>query len=232
VKAAKAKVGQRKYKKRFAVSVRARKALTPVRRALATLALDPAFVPETSLHAIVKQVKLPYPVYTYLRHSGAEVARKVMREYGKLAPVERKAVTVDHLIAAAGVDFHAVFGALSEQVSKLHSGVAEMLAAVASPDMVRAAKRFGNLLPDNNADRKMILQATKVVPVPKNQVTNVDARGMMVDARTQHATIHVPSLEEVVREVDVEHEGEIVESKPAELGEGEIEGEISDAVTE
>jgi hypothetical protein len=142
-------------------------------------------------------------VWRYLRHADDEGARKLVALHTTLAKGERDAVTIDHYIAAAGVDFHKVFGVISEQVSRIEGTKASMIAAVSSPLMMRAAGEWGATY-DGHADRKMILQTAGVAPVPKNQVTNVTVRDSVIDNRRQMAigVTRVPTLEEVVRDID------------------------------
>lgn len=197
------------------------RALTLTRRASIALGLLPDFEPVTNLQAVVLDIGLRHPWPAYLRHSGNEDARVVVRLYDELAKQEREAVTLDHYIAAGKVairdkvgkvtgdrpvDFHAVFGALSEQVSRIEGAAAQMMAAVRGPAMVKAAEMWGGM-PDGHADRKLLLQTAGVAPVPKNQITNVSVRdGGVLDARQQVAigqiNVHIPTLEEVVRDVD------------------------------
>jgi len=178
-------------------------ALSLRRRACIALELEEDFDPPTNLASILKEAGLKHSVWTYIRHADSEDCRKLVATYVKLAPGERDAVSIDHYLAATHADFHKVFGALSEQVSRIEGGKAAMMISASAPRMAKAASNFGDFL-HGHADRKMILQTAGVAPVPKNQVTNVTFRDSVIDARRQTAISvgHVPTLDEVVRDVD------------------------------
>ncbi len=206
------------------------RALTLSRRACIALSLDPDFLPDTHMHAIMEEVGVADP-WSYLRHSESEEARTLVRLRATLSAGERDAVTIDHYIASAKVDFHKVLGAISEQVSRIESSKAAIKIAVAAPKMVTAAAIWGGTY-DGHADRKMILQSSGVAPVPKTSVTNVSFRDSIIDQRRQLAVgqvnVHVPTLEEVVRDVD----STVYESKPDPRDAGPEKTLPTEAVTE
>jgi hypothetical protein len=189
--------------------------LTPSRRACIALQLDPDYEPDTHMTAILEEVGIS-DVWGYLRHAENEEARTLVRLRGRLAKIERDAVTIDHYIAAGKVDFHKVLGAISEQVSRIESGKAAIKIAISAPKMVEMADFYGTT-PDGHADRKMILQSGGVAPVPKNQVTNVTVRDNVIDARHQVAIgqVRVPTLEEVVKDIDAVFDVKEIAGEPA-----------------
>jgi hypothetical protein len=178
------------------------KALTLSRRACIALVLPPDYEPVTNLEAILKEVGI-VDVWPYLRHADDEGARKVVKLRADLAKGERDAVTIDHYIAAAGADFHKIFGVVAEQVSRIEGTKASMIAAAGSPELMSAAVRRGRTY-HGHQDAKMVLQTAGVAPVPKNQVTNISVRDSVIDQRRQVAIgqVRVPTLEEVVKDID------------------------------
>jgi len=175
--------------------------LTGLVRACRQLGLDDDFDPPTAIQQTLNDSHLGPEVYTYLKNSVAPEAKKIVRMYFALETKQREEVTIDHLIAAAEVDHIKVWGAISEEVMRAKGAAASMIAALRSPEAMSAAAIFAGT-EGGHADRKMILQTAGVAPVPTNQINRFNIGSMKVD-NSKHLHNHaVPSLEEVVREVD------------------------------
>jgi hypothetical protein len=173
----------------------------PLVRAMRQLALPDKFDPPTSIQSLITEAGLGKEVYTYLKNSHSEEARSIVKLYFALEPIQRKHVTIDHLIAAAKVDHIKVWGALSEEVLRVKGEAATMIAAVESPDAMRSAAWYAGL-EGGHADRKMVLQTARVAPVPTNQISRINIIGNRIDNKITSNTV-IPRLEDVVRDMDV-----------------------------
>lgn len=172
----------------------------PMVRVNRQLGLDDEFEPSTAIQQVLDDAGLDDKVYVYLRNSETPEAKAILKLYRPLDEWKRKKVTIDHLIAAAGVDHIKVLGAISEEVFRARQEASTLIAAISSPDAMKSAAFYAGT-PDGHADRKMILQTVKVAPVPTNQINRFNLIGNKID-KSQHIHMHVPSLEEVVRDVD------------------------------
>jgi hypothetical protein len=171
-------------------------------RAFKQLGLAEGFDPPTAIDAILQEAQLGPEIFTYLKNSQSDEAKKVSKLYWALPQPQRKEVTIDHLIAAAGVDHIKVLGSLTEELYRIKSEVATLIAAVESPDTMRATAAYAQQ-PKGHQDRKMLLQTARVAPVPTNQITRVNMGNVSIDNRKITQNNIVPSLEDVVRDMDV-----------------------------
>jgi len=169
-------------------------------RANMQLGLPRDFNPPTSIQSILKDAGLGAEVYTYLLNSETHEAKEITKMYFALTKPQRKKVTIDHLIAAAKLDHIKTLGAITEELFRAKGEASTLIAAVASPDAMRAASWYAGT-ESGHQDRKMILQTVKVAPVPTNQINRFNIFGNRVDNSTT-VIANAPSLEEVVRSVD------------------------------
>jgi hypothetical protein len=81
-----------------------------------------------------------------------------------LNPTERKAVTIDHLIMAAGADVHHISGVIQEERSRIGGYEAGLLAYTNAPAVVSKAIAHA-LTPEGHKDRNMLLRIAGVIPL-------------------------------------------------------------------
>jgi hypothetical protein len=84
--------------------------LSPLRRACVSLGLTVNARPTTNLAWLLRKTKLGKTAIEYLKFSDDDQARQIVKLYCSLNATERKAVTIDYLIIAAGADGHRVWG--------------------------------------------------------------------------------------------------------------------------
>lgn len=140
-----------------------RRELSPLRRACLSLGLPVDARPQTNLARLLRAAGLGKTAIEYLKFSKGEPARQIVELYQSLNATERKAVTIDYLILAAGADVHQVSGLIQEGASRVSEAQSTLLACASAPDvMKRAIERA--LTAEGHQDRKLVLQAARVVP--------------------------------------------------------------------
>jgi hypothetical protein len=117
--------------------------LSPLRRACLSLGLPVDARPHTNL-----------------------ARRQIVELYYSLKnATERKAVTIDYLIMAAGADVHHVSGLIQEGLSRATECEATLLVCTNGPDVTRKAIEHA-LTPEGHEDRELVLRIAEVVPAP------------------------------------------------------------------
>ena len=96
-----------------------KRTLSPLRRACLSLGLRGDARPKTNLARLLRKARLGKTAIDYLRLSNDEQAQRIVVLYDTLNSTERKAVTIDYLILAAGVDVHHISGVIQEERSRL-----------------------------------------------------------------------------------------------------------------
>ena len=140
--------------------------LSPLRRACLSLGLPVDARPQTNLARLLRKARMGKTAIEYLKFSKSEQARQIVELYYSLtSATERKAVTIDYLIMAAGADVHHVSGMIQEGVSRATETEASMLVYMNAPDVARRAIQHA-LTPEGYQDRKLLLQIAEVVPAP------------------------------------------------------------------
>jgi hypothetical protein len=139
--------------------------LSPLRRACLSLGLNVDAKPKTNLAWLLRKAALGKTAIDYLRFSRDEQALQIVALYDSLNATERKAVTIDYLIMAAGADVHHVSGVIQEMLSRIRGVEAGLLAYMDAPNVMKRAIKHA-LTPDGHKDRKLVLQAAGVVPMP------------------------------------------------------------------
>jgi len=181
--------------------------LTPLKRACIALGLDKDFVPQTKITHLLQKAKVYKKAFQYLRLSNEPEAKAIIEKYDSLVPAERKAMTIDHLIAATKVDHVRIVEILSGEIYRQEGLASNMLAAIESTAIMSKRIAFAKK-PEGFQDAKMLLQVTGVVPVPKTMVSHVSIIGNRIDqSKTVVTAVNVPRLEDVVRDVDATLEG-------------------------
>ena len=75
--------------------------------------------PGTDLAWLLRKAKLGKTAMEYLRWSDDVQAHQIVARFDSLNSTERKAVTIDYLIMATGVDVHHVWGVIQEELSRM-----------------------------------------------------------------------------------------------------------------
>jgi hypothetical protein len=139
--------------------------LSPLRRACLSLGLEVNAQPPTDLAWLLRKAKLGKTAMEYLRWSEDEQARQIVARFDSLNSTERKAVTIDYLIMAAGADVHHIWGVIQEELSRMGGLVSGLAASVNSLRVVK--KTIENALtPGGHEDRKLFFQIAGSLPAP------------------------------------------------------------------
>jgi hypothetical protein len=141
----------------------AKRDLSPLRRACISLGLKVDAQPKTNLARLLRKAGLGKTAIEYLKFSSDEQARRILDLYYALNATERKAVTIDYLIMAAGADSHHVWGVLQEGLSKVKGAETALLACMNAPGVTQKAVEYA-LTPGGHADRELILRILGVAP--------------------------------------------------------------------
>jgi hypothetical protein len=139
--------------------------LSPLRRACLSLGLSVKARPQTNLAWMLRKAGLGKTGIEYLKFSKGEQAQPIIDLYYSLNATERKAVTIDYLIMAAGTDVHHVSGLIQEGVSRATETEASLLVYMKAPDVTRKAIERA-LTPEGHKDRELLLRIAEVVPAP------------------------------------------------------------------
>lgn len=138
-------------------------------------------------------------MFNFLRSSTRDEAKRMMKRFDNLHPREKELVTIDHLIAAEGMDANDAVEIILGQAHRQGATIASMMVAVAHPDVMRSAIEFAKD-PEGFNDRKMVLQTGGSVAVPKNIVNSTYVAGNYTS--NKQVNVNAPSLEDIVRAVD------------------------------
>jgi hypothetical protein len=139
--------------------------LSPLRRACLSLGLPVDVRPRTNLARLLRKAGLGKTAIEYLKFSEDEQARRIVELYYLLKnATERKAITIDYLVMAAGADVHRVWGVLQEQLSRTAEMQTTLLACTSAPDVTRKAVECA-LMPGGYKDRELLLRIVSAIPV-------------------------------------------------------------------
>ncbi|MGO9325218.1 MAG: hypothetical protein ACLP07_11715 [Terracidiphilus sp.] len=132
--------------------------LSPLRRACLSLGLPVDARPRTNLARVLRKAGMrTAAIIEYLKFSEGEVAQQIIALYHSLNPTERKAVTIDYLVMAAGANVHHVSGLIQEGMSRATESEASLLAYMNAPAVVGKAIEQA-LTPEGHGDREMLLR--------------------------------------------------------------------------
>jgi hypothetical protein len=148
--------------------------LSPLQRARLSLGMQIDARPRTNLTRQLRRAGLGNTAIEYLEFSNGEQARQIVHLYRSLkSATERKAMTIDYLIMAAGADVHHVWGLIQEGVSRLTQLQASLLISSCVPDVTRTAIKRA-LTPEGHKDRELVFQifASLAPSPPKPDVTS------------------------------------------------------------
>ena len=157
--------------------------------------------PSTDIGSIFKEAKLEQDdVFLALRNSMTEEAKLMIAKLETLSKGERKLITIDHLIAAAGVDPSRALSLVIEEVHRQKSAVSSLLMASAHPEVTKSTIIWAHTA-EGVQDRKLLHSSMGTTPVPKNTTSIVNVRDMKVQSNTQ-INVGVKSMSDVVKEMD------------------------------
>jgi hypothetical protein len=140
---------------------RSKRELSPLCRARLSLGLEVNARPQTNLARLLRRAGLGKTAISYLESSKDEQAGKIVALYNQLNATERKAVTIDYLVLAAGADSAHIWGCINEELYR-------MVGVLASMDALKVMRERA-LTPEGYQDRKLLFQIAGVLPVPGQQ---------------------------------------------------------------
>jgi hypothetical protein len=139
--------------------------LSPLRRTCLSLGLPVDAKPESNHAWLLRRLGIGSTGIEYLRLSGNDQARRIVALYESLNATERKAVTIDYLVMAARADIHHVWGLIQEELSRVTDTRAMLMTSMSVSDVIETAIESA-LTPEGHHDRKLVLQAAQVFPIP------------------------------------------------------------------
>ena len=142
--------------------------LSPLRRACHSLGLEVDARPKTNLAWLLRKAGLGKTAIEYLKFSTGEQTRQIVEMYHSLNATERKAVTIDYLILAAGADPPHIWGCLNEELYRVRGMEASLLVSLALPDAMRVTIREAKK-PKGHPAREHLFKAAGILPVRGQQ---------------------------------------------------------------
>ena len=139
--------------------------LSPLRRACVSLSLPVETQPRTNLARLLRKAGLGKTAIEYLKFTEGEVARQIVGLYYSLNATERKAVTIDYLVMAAGADVHHVSGLIQEGLSRARECEAMLLASMNAPEVTQKAIERAKTS-DGYRDRELLLRMVGLLSSP------------------------------------------------------------------
>jgi hypothetical protein len=109
--------------------------LSPRQRACLSLGLPIDTKPKTNLTPRLHQAGIGDKAIEYLSFSDDSQAQRIVELHRALNATERKAVTIDYLILAAGADMHHVWGVIQEEVSRVQGMLVGNMVCMAAPQV-------------------------------------------------------------------------------------------------
>ena len=164
------------------------------KRALAlNLGLDPD-APRSNLgEVMLTEVGIGLEqILTILANSSREEAGKIVAKWNRLTADEREMVTFDLLLASVKMTPADALGMLASEMYTQSASVATLIAAMATPEVMKATIEAAKDTRLGHADRKMLLQASGNAVIPKNQTTINNIRDSTF--KTNNVQVNVPSL--------------------------------------
>jgi hypothetical protein len=110
-------------------------------------------MPGTRLAWLLRKARLGKTAIEYLRFSEDEQARQIVALYDRLNATERKAVTIDYLVMAAGADPPHIWGCINAELYR----VAGVLACINAPTVMRNIIESA-LKPSGYQDRRLFFE--------------------------------------------------------------------------
>ena len=156
---------------------------SPLRRACLSLGLPVNAKPETNHAWLLRKLGIGSTGIEYLRLSDDDQARQIVALYDSLNSTERRAMTVDYLVMAAGADIHRVWGLIQEELSRVTDTRAMLMTSMSVSDVIETAIESAPT-PDGHYDRKLVLQAARMFPIPGPTTPRLNLLESSLAART------------------------------------------------
>lgn len=148
--------------------------LSPLQRARLSLGLEVDAKPRTRLALLLRAAGLDKTAaLAHLGLSTDQQAGRIVALYYSLNSTERKAVSIDYLLLAAGADPHHIWGCIQEELSRVQGMGGGILACMDALKVMRERA----LTPDGYQDRRLLFQMAGVLPVPGQQSVTSRHRG-------------------------------------------------------
>jgi hypothetical protein len=157
--------------------------LSPLRRACLSLGLPINAKPETNHAWLLRRLGLGSTGIDYLKFSGDDQAQQIVALYHSLNATERRAVSIDHLVLAAGADVHHVWGLIQEELSRVTDTRAMLMTSMRASDVIETAIESA-LTPEGHHDRELVMQAARVFPIPGPTTPRLNLLESSLAART------------------------------------------------
>jgi hypothetical protein len=135
--------------------------LSPLQRARLSLGLDVDAQPRTNLARLLRRAGVAETAICRLGASSDEQAQQIVALYHRLNATERKAVTIDYLIMAAGANPAHIWGCINAELYR----EAVLLACINAPRIMQTVIEHAKT-PDGYQDQKLVLQMAGLLPVP------------------------------------------------------------------
>lgn len=156
--------------------------------------------PSTDITSDLKEAKIKHvDALRCLRNSSREEAKLLVAKLDLLTPAEQKLVTLDHLLASAGVDPSTTISIVVEEMHRRGANISTLLMAASHPQVTEATIAFAQS-PEGFADRNLLHRSMNTTPTPKNTVTNVTMRD--IKQTTINGIGGIGSLSDLIKEVD------------------------------
>jgi hypothetical protein len=140
--------------------------LSPLQRARLSLGLEVDAKPRTRLVWLLRAAGVDKTAaLDHLGLSSDEQAERMVTLYYSLNATERKAVSIDYLLLAAGADPHHIWGCIQEELSRVQGMGGGILACMDALKVMRDRA----LTPDGYQDRRLLFQIAGVLPAPGQQ---------------------------------------------------------------
>lgn len=191
---------------------------------------DVQLVPK--IEPLLKRAGVLAKVWAYLETSEDPQARVLIAQKYKLKnKSQREAISFEAYCVAAKLDTKKVLGLIFSEVYSQNQQAAELMAASAQPDVVKATIDAAKQ-PGGSREREMMHKHSKFVPIPKTSITFVRDAQKVVGGDDNSQTLAVlPPIEKTVREIS-DRFNERLLSAPPEASEtvldGDCEGEEDD----
>lgn len=169
-------------------------------------------------------------VWEYLETSSDDMARVLIAQKYKLVnKSQRTAVPFEAYCVAARLDTKKVLGLIFSEVFSQNQQAAELMAASAQPDIVRATIDRA-IEPGGTRERDMMHKHSRFVPVPQTSVTFVKQTGKVVNGDDNSQTLAVlPPIEKTVREFSDRFNERLLNAPMPEPEDEAIEGEYEES---
>ena len=154
------------------------------------------------IEPMLKRASVFEKVWGYLETSGEEMARVLIAQKYKLKnKSQRAAVPFEAYCVAARLDTKKVMGLIFAEVFSQNQQAAELMAANAQPDVVKATIDRA-VEPGGTRERDMLHKHSRFVPVPQTSVTFVKTANKVVGGDDNSQTLAVlPPIEKTVRDI-------------------------------